>query len=58
MDIIVNFGSRKYVFHSQQDVHKATEIYAHCIGDLKRFANELDDHDIDFEYSFTFEDKT
>lgn len=50
MDILIKFGYRTYVFHSQKDVHKATSIYAHCTKNQDGFENELEDHKIDFEY--------
>lgn len=50
MDIIIKFGYRTYVFHSKQDVNKATSIYAHNIGNQDSFENELEQNNIDFEY--------
>lgn len=51
MDIIVNFGYRSYVFHSQENLTKATSIYAHCMGTMDDFENELEKANIDFEYN-------
>jgi len=52
MDVIVNFGYRSYLFHSQEDVTKATSIYAHNTGCLDEFEMELDDLDMIYEYNF------
>ena len=54
MEIIHKFGSRSYIFYSQSDITKATSIYAHCLGNLDDFENELDEAGIDFCYNLTF----
>ena len=50
MDIIVNFGYRKYIFYSVKDVIKATSIYAKP-GTQDDFENRLEDEKIEFNYN-------
>ena len=50
MDIIAKFGYRTYVFHEKKDITRATSIYAHTLGDLDCFENEMEREGINFEY--------
>jgi len=53
MDIIVKYGSRSYIFHSQNDVSKADGIYLEALGQLN-FEQLLEDVGIEYDLELPF----
>jgi len=51
MDIIKKFGNKQYVFHNQEDVDTATDLFFSQITFTQNeFEEMLDDAFIDYEY--------
>jgi len=49
MDIIITFGYRKYIFHSQSDIVKANHLWIQPCNQ-NEFEDLLEQNNIDFEY--------